>query len=61
MQKVIQLNCEETKAVVGGAAAILAPVRKESPLAEIIGIIVRDFENVFGGGQMAKQRAQLAA
>jgi hypothetical protein len=59
MQKVIELNCEETKAVVGGAAAA-APaartvLRKESPFAEIIGIIVRDLESVFGGGQMAKR------
>jgi hypothetical protein len=54
MQKVIELSCEETKAVVGGfAAARPAPVlRKESPLAEIIGIFVRDLENAFGGGKM---------
>jgi hypothetical protein len=52
MQKVIELIGEETKAVVGGAA-IARPVpvmRKESPLAEIFGIIVRDLEKVFGGG-----------
>jgi hypothetical protein len=52
MQKVIELNGEETKAVVGGAG-IATPVpvmRKESPLAEIFGIIVRDLEKVFGGG-----------
>ena len=58
MQKVVELNCEETKAVVGGAAAKAAVMRKESPLAEFIGIIVQDFEKVLGGGQMAKQRAQ---
>ena len=37
MQKVIELNCEETKAVVGGAAAAApARLRKESPIAEFI-------------------------
>jgi hypothetical protein len=59
MQNVIELNFEETKAVVGGAAAAPASavMRKGSPVAEIIGLL-RDFENAFGGGQMAK-RAQL--
>jgi hypothetical protein len=60
MQKVVELNCEETKAVVGGAAAAAAApaaarLRKESPFAEFISLVVRDFENVFGGGQMAKR------
>jgi hypothetical protein len=57
MQNVIELNGEETKEVVGGAG-IARPVpvmRKESPLAEIFGIIVRDIEKVFGGGPTAKR------
>ena len=59
MQKVIELNCEETKAVVGGAAVARAEavMRRESPLAEFIRLVVRDFENVFGGGQTAKRLA----
>ena len=59
MQKVIELNCEETKAVVGGAAVARAEatMRRESPLAEFIRLVVRDFENVFGGGQTAKRVA----
>jgi hypothetical protein len=57
MQKVIELNCEETKAVVGGAAVARAEavMRKESPLVEFVRLVVRDFESVFGGGQMAKR------
>jgi hypothetical protein len=56
MQKVIELSCEETKAVVGGAAAAKAELamRRESPLAEFIRLVVRDFESVFGGRQTAK-------
>ena len=49
MQKVIELNFEETKTVVGGLTAAPRPVMQRSPLAEIIGIIIRDVENAFGG------------
>jgi hypothetical protein len=55
------LSCEETKAVVGGAEAARAVMERRSPLAEIIGIVVRDIReiaNLLGGGQMSK-RAQL--
>ena len=59
MQKVIELNCEETKAVVGGAAVARQALvmQKESPLVEFVRLVVRDFENVFGGGQTAKRLA----
>ena len=58
MQKIIELNCEETKAVVGGAAMVREALvmRKESPLAEFIRLVVRDFENVFGGGLMVNRQ-----
>ena len=58
MQKVIELNCEETKAVVGGAAVARQALvmQKESPLVEFVRLVVRDFENVFGGGQLANRR-----
>jgi hypothetical protein len=57
MQKFVELNCEETKAVVGGAAVARAEavMRKESPLAEFVRLVVRDFEDVFGGRQTAKR------
>jgi hypothetical protein len=51
MQKVIELNCEETKAVVGGAMEVPILRREQSPLERLIGIIVRDVENAFGGGR----------
>jgi hypothetical protein len=56
MQKVIELSCEETKEVVGGAAVAKAELamRRESPLVEFIRLVVRDFEDVFGGRQTAK-------
>jgi hypothetical protein len=56
MQKVIELSREEAEAVVGGAAVARAELamRRESPLAEFIRLVVRDFENVFGGRQSAK-------
>jgi hypothetical protein len=50
MQKVIELSCEETKAVVGGLMAAPRPIMKQSPLERLIGIIVRDIANEFGGG-----------
>jgi hypothetical protein len=51
MQDVIELNCEETKAVVGGAMGAQSAYARQSPLERLIGIIVRDIENAFGGGR----------
>jgi hypothetical protein len=50
MQKVVELNSEETKSVVGGVMAARA-IMQQSPLERLIGIIVRDIEIAFGGGK----------
>lgn len=56
MQNVIELNGEETMVVVGGAM-IAELIMRQSPLERIIGIVVRDIENAFGGGnQMPRPR-----
>jgi hypothetical protein len=50
MQKVVELNSEETKSVVGGVMAARA-IMQQSPLERLIGIIIRDIEIAFGGGK----------
>jgi hypothetical protein len=59
MQKVIELNCEETKVVVGGAKEMQIMKREQSPLERLIWTIVRDVENAFGGGRQA-ERAKMS-